>query len=63
MMELLNRIHNFKDDDAEYYARMMVDYCGSCIDNSKKASFAIDEGSAKWAGRGDCKPFPRMSEL
>lgn len=61
--EFLNRIHHFKDDSPNYYARVMMDYCGGCIENSKEDSFEQDEYAIKWAGRGDCKPFLRMSEL
>ena len=63
IMELLNRLHVFKDDEAQSYARIMIDYCGSCIDNSSETSFIVDENAVKWAGRGDCKPFLRMPEL
>jgi hypothetical protein len=31
--EFLNRIHPFKDDPASEYAQIMIDYCGSCIEN------------------------------
>ena len=63
MLEILNRLHDFKDDGPELYARIMVDYCGSCIENSAEASFDQDEGAAIWAGRGDVKPFLRMPDL
>lgn len=63
LMELLNRIHPFKDEMSSSYARIMVDYCGSCIENRNEGSFDVDENASKWAGRGDCKPFVRMPEL
>ncbi|MBT1697142.1 ThiF family adenylyltransferase [Fulvivirgaceae bacterium PWU4] len=63
LMEFLNRIHPFKDDDAANYARIMIDYCGSCIENRNEDSFPADPIAVKWAGRGDCKPFLRMPEL
>lgn len=61
--ELLNRIHPFKDDSANKYARVMIDYCGSCIDNSSESDFDQDSNADKWAGRGDCVPFLRMPDL
>ncbi len=61
--ELLNRLHPFKDDSPGSYARVMMDYCGGCIENTKEEDFEQDESANKWAGRGDCKPFLRMSEL
>lgn len=63
VMEMLNRIHGFKDEEPANYARVMVDYSGGCIDNSTEDSFGVDESAAKWAGRGDCSPFLRMPEL
>lgn len=63
VMELLNRIHPFKDEPGNSYAKIMVDYCGSCIENRSEDSFNIDASAAKWAGRGDCKPFLRMPEF
>lgn len=63
IMEFLNRIHAFKDDKAVCYARMMIDYCGSSLDNCNESSFTDDQSSARWAGRGDCKPFLRMTEM
>ncbi|MBL7738476.1 MAG: ThiF family adenylyltransferase [Chitinophagaceae bacterium] len=61
--ELLNRIHRFKEDPPSRYARMMMDYCGSCIDNASESDFEQDTNSDKWAGRGDCIPFLRMPDL
>lgn len=63
VMELLNRIHLFKDDEPGHYARMMIDYCGSCIENRQEESFNVDAVSEKWAGGGLCKPFLRLPEL
>lgn len=61
--EMLNRLHPFKDDTPGSYARVMMDYCGGCIENTGEDEFEQDESSNKWAGRGDCKPFLRMIEL
>jgi hypothetical protein len=61
--ELLNRLHPFKDDPAGNYARVMMDYCGGNIENVAENSFDADPSSVKWVGRGDCKPFLRMTEL
>lgn len=61
--ELLNRIHPFKDEPAENYARVMMDFCGSCIENTLENDFAQDDVAIKWTGRGDCQPFLRMIEL
>lgn len=61
--ELLNRLHPFKDESPSEYAGVMMDYCGGCIINTPENEFKQDEMSIKWAGRGDCKPFLRMSEL
>lgn len=63
IIELLNRLHQFKEDAPTKYAKVMMDYCGGCIENAPEESFVQDLSSAKWAGRGDCKPFLRMSEL
>jgi hypothetical protein len=61
--EMLNRLHPFKDDVPSSYAKVMMDYCGGCIENAREDDFEQDESSNKWAGRGDCKPFLRMTEL
>jgi hypothetical protein len=61
--EFLNRIHLFKDDSPDQYAKVMIDYCGSCIENVAEESFQLDEYAAILAGRGDYKPFLRMLEL
>lgn len=61
--EFLNRIHLFKDDSPNHYAKVMVDYCGSCIENVAEEKFEQDAYAANWMGRGDCKPFLRMPEL
>jgi proteasome lid subunit RPN8/RPN11 len=63
VIELLNRLHPFKEDAPKNYAKVMMDYCGSCIENASEESFEQDSFSEKWAGRGDCNPFLRMSEL
>lgn len=61
--EFLNRIHPFKDDSAEQYARVMIDCCGGCIENTPEKDFDQDADASRWAGRGFCKPFLRMPEL
>lgn len=61
--EFLNRIHLFKDDSPNHYAKVMIDYCGSCIENVAEEKFEQDAYAARWQGRGDCKPFLRMPEL
>jgi hypothetical protein len=61
--EFLNRIHPFKDDAACEYARVMVDCCGSCIENTAEHKFEQDADAFRWAGRGLCRPFLRMPEL
>lgn len=61
--ELLNRLHPFKDEAPSNYAKVMIDYCGGCIENVSEDDFNIDSSSEMWAGRGDCKPFLRMPEL
>jgi molybdopterin/thiamine biosynthesis adenylyltransferase len=61
--EFLNRIHLFKDDCPSHYAKVMIDYCGGCIENVSEKRFDQDAYAATWAGRGDCKPFLRMPEL
>lgn len=63
VIELLNRIHLFKDDEPGHYARMMIDYCGSCIENRHEETFDVDVASERWAGKGLCKPFLRLPEL
>ena len=63
VIELLNRLHPFKEDAPNSYAKIMMDYCGSCIENASEESFNSDLYSEKWAGRGDYKPFLRMPEL
>lgn len=63
VIELLNRIHQFKEDAPASYAKVMMDYCGGCIENVREEELTQDASSEKWAGRGDCKPFLRMSEL
>jgi len=63
VIELLNRLHQFKEDAPTNYAKVMMDYCDGCIENVSEEKFTQDVGSEKWAGRGDCKPFLRMSEL
>lgn len=61
--ELLNRIHPFKDEDPENYAKVTMDYTGGCIINQAEDEFEQDSIAAKWVGRGDCRPFLRMMEL
>jgi hypothetical protein len=61
--EFLNRIHLFKDDAPDRYAKVMIDFCGSCIDNEAEEKFEQDAYAHRWAGRGDCRPFLRMIEL
>jgi len=61
--ELLNRIHPFKDDPARNYARVMMDFCAGYIENTTEDELEQDVSAQKWAGRGDCKPFLRMTEL
>jgi hypothetical protein len=61
--EFLNRIHPFKDDPAREYARVMIDCCGGCIENTQEDEFDQDPDASRWAGRGLCKPFLRMPEL
>lgn len=63
VIELLNRIHPFKEDPSKEYAKVTMDYCDTCIIKENEESFKQDVSSEKWAGRGDCKPFLRMSEL
>ncbi len=61
--ELLNRLHPFKDETPNNYAKVMIDYCGGCIENVAEEIFPVDAIAEGWAGRGDCKPFLRMPEL
>lgn len=61
--ELLNRLHPYKDETPDNYARVMMDYTGGYIINENENEFKEDESSAKYVGRGDCKPFLRMTEL
>lgn len=61
--EFLNRVHPFKDDPADAYARVMIDCCGSCIENTPEHKFDQDADAIRWAGRGFCRPFLRMPEL
>jgi len=61
--EFLNRIHRFKDDPANEYAKVMFDCCGGCIENSPESDFDQDENAARWAGRGLTRPFLRMPDL
>lgn len=63
VIELLNRLHPFKEDQASKYAKVMMDYCGGCIENVSEDAFAQDPNSATWAGRGNIEPFLRMPEL
>lgn len=61
--EFLNRIHPFKDEKPETYAKVTMDYTGGCIINESENEFEQDLLSNKWVGRGDCKPFLRLTEL
>ncbi|MBS1489671.1 MAG: ThiF family adenylyltransferase [Bacteroidetes bacterium] len=61
--EFLNRVHPFKDDPASEYARVMIDCCGSCMENTAEHKFEQDADAIRWAGRGLCRPFLRMPEL
>ena len=63
VIELLNRLHPFKEDQPFKYARVMMDYCGGCIENVSEDAFTQDPYSATWAGRGNIEPFLRMPEL
>lgn len=65
VMDFLNRIHqtSIKEDAADTYARIMIDYSANCIENEKEHKFPIDQASALFTGRGDCRPFLRMTEL
>jgi hypothetical protein len=63
VVELLNRLHPFKDDGPRNYAKVVMDYCGGCIENVSEDNYIQDQNSDLWAGRGDCKPFLRMPEL
>lgn len=61
--ELLNRLHPFKDEAPENYAKVTMDYTGGCIMNEAESDFEQDVNSEKWMGRGDCRPFLRLIEL
>lgn len=61
--ELLNRLHLFKDDDPENYAKITMDYTGGCIINEAESNFEQDVAAQKWVGRGDYKPFLRLTGL
>lgn len=61
--EFLNRIHSFKDEPPSCYAKVMMDYSAGCIENVPEKEFEPDSNAKKWTGRGDYKPFLRMTEL
>lgn len=61
--ELLNRLHPFKDEPPGDYAKVMMDFCGGCIENTSEEDFDLDNAAVSWAGRGDCSPYLRMPEL
>ncbi|MFH6966560.1 ThiF family adenylyltransferase [Flavobacterium sp. FlaQc-28] len=61
--EFLNRLHPFKDELPEAYAKVTMDYTRGCIMNESENDFEQDLLSDKWVGRGDCKPFLRLTEL
>ena len=61
--ELLNRIHPFKDESPDRYSKVTMDYTDGCIMNESEQDFEEDAIAVKWVGRGDCKPFLRLSEL
>lgn len=61
--EFLNRLHPFKDETPNHYAKVTLDISGGCIINESESDFDQDLHSESWAGRGDCKPFLRLMEL
>lgn len=61
--EFLNRIHPFKDDPPDSYARIILDLCGNSLSNESEKSFSQDLYNSKLTGLGDCIPFLRMPEL
>lgn len=61
--EFLNRLHPFKDETPDNYAKVTIDYCGSCVINENESAFPPDEYSIRWCGKGDVKPFLRMPTL
>ncbi len=65
VIDFLNRLHShaLKEDGPENYARMLMDFSANCTENKNEAAFEIDEAAAKYTGRGDCRPFLRISEL
>jgi len=65
IIDFLNRLHthSFKEDGQYPYARMLMDYTSNCIENKSESQFVIDGMASKFTGRGDCKPFLRMTEL
>ena len=65
VIDFLNRIHghSFKEDGQTQYARMLMDYSANCIENKSENKFYIDIVAAKYTGRGDMKPFLRLTEL
>lgn len=60
VMELLDKLHGFKDEPS---ARIMVDFTSSCIENIIESKFEPDPYNIKYAGRGDCEPFLQMPAL
>lgn len=65
VIDFLNRIHlkPFKEDNPDFYARMLMDYTANCTENKSESKFEIDAAAGIFTGRGDCKPFLRMSQL
>ncbi|MDO9399673.1 MAG: ThiF family adenylyltransferase [bacterium] len=61
--EFLNRIHPYKEDDLDNYAKIAMDFSDCSICCESESSFPKDLINIKWAGRGDCVPFLRMMEL
>lgn len=57
IMEFLNRLHKFKEERGNNYAKVTIDYCSGCIINQREEEFIKDTLSEKNAGRGDCVPF------
>jgi hypothetical protein len=61
--EFLNRIHPFKDDPPDSYARIILDLCGNSLSNESEKSFTQDMYNSMSTGLGDSIPFLRMPEL
>lgn len=61
--EFLNRIHPYKENDLNEYAKIAMDFSDCSICCEEESSFEKDLINVKWAGRGNHKPFLRMMEL